>query len=113
MVVVRALEDMAAIAKNSLFSRLALVQDAKIHTLCSISPRVNISEGFPSSYSNIRIWMSVSAATSPVYDMTLLGTDGSIKNDIFWTISTDDHPARMLYGRPYQVLEDSVLCNVK
>ena len=74
---------------------------------------MNISEGFPSSYSNIRIWMSVSAATSPVYDMTLLGTDGSIKNDIFWTISTDDHPARMLYGRPYQVLEDSVLCNVK
>ena len=33
VVVVRALADMAAIAKNSLCSRFALVQDAKIHTL--------------------------------------------------------------------------------
>ncbi len=32
-----------------------------------------------------------------VFEISLLGTDAAERKDIVWTVSSEDHPARILY----------------
>ncbi len=54
-----------------------------------------VTETSPATYSNIRIWTTMSEEQAPDLDMVLMGTDAAERDGIFWTVTYEDHPAKV------------------
>jgi len=65
--------------------------------------QITIPESVASTYSSVRFWTNMPEEQNVVFDMNLLGSEGSEKHGVAWTISNVDHPSSVLFNEFHKV----------